>query len=144
MSWGTGGVATYPSIIPPMEDYTDTLKLAAHEWLHQYLFFQPLGAHYYDSDTLRTINETVADIAGEEMGELVAQRYPLPPPAGQPPEEQPPSAPPGDDTFFVSVMRQLRLDVDRLLGEGRDSGGGGLDGGEASILGRQRLFHPQD
>jgi hypothetical protein len=116
---GTGGVATYPSIIPPMEDYTDTLKLAAHEWLHQYLFFQPLGARYYDSDTLRTINETVADIAGEEMGELVAQRYPLPPPTGQPPEEQPPSAPPGDDTFFVSVMRQLRLDVDRLLGEGQ-------------------------
>ena len=115
----SGGVATYPSIVPPMEDYAGTLELAAHEWLHQYLFFQPLGARYFESDTLRTINETVADIAGEELGGLVAQRYPLAPPGAQTPTATPESTPPADDTFFVQTMRQLRLDVDRLLGEGR-------------------------
>jgi len=115
----SGGVATYPSIVPPMEDYAETLELAAHEWLHQYLFFQPLGARYFESDTLRTINETVADIAGAELGGLVAQRYPLAAAAGAAPTATPESAPPADDTFFVQTMRQLRLDVDRLLGEGR-------------------------
>jgi hypothetical protein len=115
----SGGVATYPSIVPPMEDYAETLKLAAHEWLHQYLFFQPLGARYFDSEALRTINETVADMAGEELGGLVAQRYPLAPPGAQTPTATPESTPPADDTFFVQTMRQLRLDVDRLLGDGR-------------------------
>jgi len=115
----SGGVATYPSIIPPMEDYAETLELAAHEWLHQYLFFQPLGARYFDSEALRTINETVADIAGEELGGLVAQRYPLAPSGEGTPTATPERAPPPDDTFFVQTMRQLRLDVDRLLGEGR-------------------------
>ena len=115
----SGGVATYPSIVPPMEDYAETLKLAAHEWLHQYLFFQPLGAHYFESEALRTINETVADIAGAELGELVAQRYPLAPSGAQTPTATPESTPPADDTLFVQTMRQLRLDVDRLLGEGR-------------------------
>jgi hypothetical protein len=114
----SGGVATYPSIIPPMEDYPATLELAAHEWLHQYLFFQPLGAHYFDNDALRTINETVADIAGEEIGELVAERYPLAPSGEGTPTATPESAPPADDTLFEQTMRQLRLDVDRLLGEG--------------------------
>jgi len=115
----SGGVATYPSIVPPMEDYAETLELAAHEWLHQYLFFQPLGARYFESDTLRTINETVADIAGAELGGLVAQRYSLAPSGAEAPAVTPESAPPADDTLFVQTMRQLRLDVDRLLGEGR-------------------------
>jgi len=115
----SGGVATYPSIIPPMEDYAETLKLAAHEWLHQYLFFQPLGARYFAGDALRTINETVADIAGEEMGGLVARRYPLAPSGAEAPTATPESAPPLGDTLFVPTMRQLRLDVDRLLGEGK-------------------------
>jgi hypothetical protein len=115
----SGGVATYPSIIPPMEDYAETLEFAAHEWLHQYLFFQPLGARYFESDALRTINETVADIAGAELGGLVAQRYPLAPSGAEAPAATPQSAPPPDDTLFVQTMRQLRLDVDRLLVEGR-------------------------
>ncbi len=115
----SGGVATYPSIIPPMEDYVGTLGLAAHEWLHQYLYFQPLGARYFESDALRTINETVADIAGAEIGGLVAQRYPLALSGAPTPTATPESAPPADDTLFERTMRQLRLDVDSLLNEGR-------------------------
>lgn len=116
----SGGVATYPSVIPPMSDYARTLELAAHEWLHQYLFFQPLGARYFGGTGVRTINETVADIAGEEIGRLALASGPLPQSAAVPE-----SAPVGGESdgetasLFFQVMRQLRLDVDRLLAEGR-------------------------
>ncbi|MDI6857507.1 MAG: hypothetical protein QME71_04230 [Dehalococcoidia bacterium] len=126
----SGGVATYPSVIPPMDDYARTLELAAHEWLHQYLFFQPLGARYFGGTAVRTINETVADIAGEEIGRLVLANGPLPQSAAQL-ETAPPAEDSDGETF--QVMRQLRLDVDRLLAEGR------VDEAEA-LMEEKRLY----
>ena len=73
----TGGISAYPAIVQPSESYLDVLQVASHEWTHGYLFFHPLGARYFENDTLRTINETVADIVGQEMGSLVAAAYPL-------------------------------------------------------------------
>ena len=119
---GVGGVGAYPSIVPPRADYGRLLETVAHEWLHHYLFVRPLGWRYFQDPALATINETVADIAGRELGSLVAERYPL---AGGPPADQgtgaasprPPS--PDADIDFDQVMRELRLDVDRLLAEGK-------------------------
>jgi hypothetical protein len=116
---GIGGVGTYPSSIPPSADYADLLETVAHEWLHQYLFFRPLGWRYFEDPSLATINETVVTIAGRELGAMAAERYPLSAnvPAGQPGAgEQPP---PDQSIDFNQVMRQLRLDVDRLLAEGK-------------------------
>jgi hypothetical protein len=116
---GIGAVATYPSAVPPESDYADLLVTVAHEWMHQYLFFRPLGSRYFSSPTLATINETVADIAGQELGALVEERYPLPasPPAAQPGAGAAPTPDTGID--FTQVMRELRLEVDRLLAEGK-------------------------
>jgi len=78
-----GGLgATYPSFVADNADLRFTLDTAAHEWLHQYLFFKPLGFRYvldllgisknYDIDT---INETVASMFGNEIGTQIYDRY---------------------------------------------------------------------
>jgi len=108
------GIATYPSTVPEHASYEKVLETVAHEWLHQYLFFHPLGSRYFDNDTLRTLNETVANIGGREIADLVQQRFPLPHPdstAASEPEE------PRID--FRAEMHALRLEVDRLLSEGK-------------------------
>jgi len=119
---GVGGVGTYPSVVPPGADYGSLLETVAHEWLHHYLFFRPLGWRYFQDPALATINETVASIAGRELGALVAARYPLsasaPAGRGDAAEVSPPR-PPDPDIDFNQVMRELRLRVDRLLAEGK-------------------------
>jgi hypothetical protein len=70
-----GGIATYPSMVPLTASLDDILPTIVHEWMHQYLFFHPLGRHYWASYEMRTINETVADMAGEELGSIVLQEY---------------------------------------------------------------------
>jgi len=111
-----GGIATYPSTIPEHASYETTLETVAHEWLHQYLFFHPLGSHYFDNETLRTLNETVANIGGREIAEMVQQRFPLAESdsvaaAADEPDEEP-------SIDFRAEMHALRLEVDRLLVEG--------------------------
>jgi len=116
---GIGGVGTYPSSIPLSADYADLLETVAHEWLHQYLFFRPLGWRYFQDPSLATINETVVSIAGRELGAMAAERYPLSAnvPAGRADAGE--EAPPDQSIDFNQVMRELRLEVDRLLAEGK-------------------------
>jgi hypothetical protein len=100
--------------VPEDASYEEVLETVAHEWLHQYLFFHPLGSHYFDNATLRTLNETVANIGGRQIAELVQQRFPLPQSslaadgAGEKPRID-----------FKAEMHELRLEVDRLLSEGK-------------------------
>jgi len=112
----TGGIGAYPAIIEPTDDYLTALQVASHEWMHDFLYFHPLGARYFASDTLRTINETVADIVGTEMGSLVEAAYPL---ASPTPASSPTTQPAQDSVDVDQVLRQLRLDVDALLAHGR-------------------------
>ncbi len=121
---GTGGVGTYPSVVPPEADYGDLLATVSHEWMHQYLFFRPLGSRYFRDPSLATINETVANMAGRELGAMVARRYPLSagPSASQatPPAAASPTATQSGPAFdFNQVMRDLRRNVDSLLAEGK-------------------------
>ena len=111
-----GGIATYPSTVPEHAGYEKVLETVAHEWLHQYLFFHPLGSHFFDNDTLRTLNETVANIGGREIADLVQQRFPLPQPNHVAAAEAAREEPPID---FRAEMHELRLEVDRLLSEGK-------------------------
>ena len=66
----TGGLASYPNVIP-----TTNLKrlvdVGTHEWLHAYLVFHPLGRAYFDGGEIRSMNETLADIFGREVGLMV-------------------------------------------------------------------------
>jgi hypothetical protein len=108
----TGGVATYPSIVPELAPFSETLETAIHEWLHQYLAFYPLGSAYFGGEETRTLNETVANMAGRELAELFTEQH------GSPEPPEPPSpAPDGFD--FRTEMRALRLRVEELLAGGR-------------------------
>ena len=110
-----GGIATYPSTVREYASYEDVLETAAHEWLHQYLFFHPLGSRYFDNEALRTLNETVANIGGREIADLVHQRFPLPQSSFVAADEE--REEPRID--FRAEMYELRLEVDRLLSEGK-------------------------
>ena len=72
-----GGIAMYPAIIPFDADYHYILQDIAHEWMHHYLYFAPLGRAYFESAELTTLNETVANMVGRELGDMLFAEYPL-------------------------------------------------------------------
>jgi hypothetical protein len=119
---GTGGFSSYPTMVieyPAMEWVFSTI---AHEWIHTYLAFRPLGWRYYDSGAMRTINETVASIAGDELSRRVIERfYPekAPPPAWPQPRSQRAAGDAPPAFSFGAFMRETRLAVDKLLAEGK-------------------------
>ncbi len=117
---GLGGLSTYPSYILNDTSLQFTVETAVHEWIHQYLAFTPLGFRYVldeagirpDND-IATINETVADIIGKEIGDEIYQKY-APPETGQSPS--PPTSQPAFD--FNKEMREIRVAVDNYLAQG--------------------------
>jgi hypothetical protein len=113
------------------------VKAAAHEWVHGYLFFRPLGWHYDASPQMRTINETVASIVGDEVGDLVIRRfYPeLAPPPVEMGEEQ--LQPEPAESEFNREMRQVRLTVNEMLAQGD------VEGAEEYMEERRRFLVSQ-
>jgi hypothetical protein len=65
------GIATYPSIVSEQGDLRRALNAVAHEWLHHWFFFKPLGRAFWDTPEMTTLNETAATIGGSELGALV-------------------------------------------------------------------------
>jgi len=116
---GVGGLSAYPAMIVEAASLDFIVKAAAHEWVHGYLFFRPLGWHYEDSPQMRTINETVASIVGDEIGDLVIRRfYPeLAPPPVEEGKERPQPEP--AESEFNREMRRIRLTVDEMLARGQ-------------------------
>lgn len=136
-----GGVATYPTSVHPLvPDLEYLYEVVAHEWIHTWLAFRPLGVRYLQAEDLRTINETVATIFGEEVGRRIMLRHyrdliRRPPPnvmlLVQPVEvdaqEETAAATADSDVDtpepeggfdFRDAMRETRLETDRLLAEG--------------------------
>ena len=115
-----GGIATYPASLPNARPLRSTLQTSAHEWFHHFFFFRSLGQNMSDSGQMQTLNETMADIAGREIGNRAFQKL------GGAPEPQP-SAGQRDDVQTGTVdenafdfnreMRKTRLRVDELLAE---------------------------
>lgn len=118
LSFGTAGIGAYPTIIDHPGNYRRALEVIAHEWMHNYLFFHPLGFNYYGSNDLRTMNETVADLVGRELADSVIARWPLDaaPSVPTPPTAAVPAQPPLD---LRAELRKLRGEVDTLLAEGK-------------------------
>ena len=139
-----GGVATYPTIVREDSSLLNAVNLAAHEWLHAYWFFRPLGWNIFSNPEMNTLNETAAHLAGRELGEraygsITGQTGDTTAPAtavqGEAEVDGPPSAGQDGDGFnFNFEMRKTRLRVDELLSEGQ------VEQAEAYMEERRRLF----
>lgn len=132
----TGGLATYPNIIPYNLKLLPMLEVATHEWLHAYLLFQPLGRAYWQNSDMTSLNETLADIAGDEIGRLTYAEITgeniqtsIPPPSVAAEQQQQQTENEGDkvdeemsgaDQFdFRQFMYETRIRADELLQQGQ-------------------------
>jgi hypothetical protein len=77
-----GLAAAYPTFVADNADLQFTIDTAAHEWVHQYLAFKPLGFLYIldllgitSNPRIDTMNETVASMVGQELGKLIYDKY---------------------------------------------------------------------
>ena len=139
-----GGVGVYPTMVARTTNLNWLLSTIAHEWIHNYLTQRPLGMLYGETPELRTMNETTASIAGDEIGAMVIEKfYPeLKPAASFPtlqlvmlPFDRPDPGtlerPPFD---FRAQMHETRVNADALLAAGK------IDEAEAYMEARRQLF----
>lgn len=63
------GLSTFPSLVSDLQQLRSVLQTSAHEWLHSFLFFRPFGQNFRVSEEMFTLNETVADLVGRELGD---------------------------------------------------------------------------
>ncbi len=143
---GIGGVGLYPSMVIETGNLDWLIHVIGHEWTHNFLTIRPLGANYFTSPELTTINETIADLSADEIQrETFLLYYPEFLPAesvAEESEETPPPDPPDpipeEDVFdFRAEMHITRLEVDRLLAEGE------INKAEA-YMERRRLFFQEN
>lgn len=106
-----GGLGAYPSIVDENDAPLDLMQTVAHEWMHDYLAFHPLGARYAQSGDMTLINETVASLVGRELGSRAYATLGLPLPQS--------SATATATLEFNRTMHDLRLEVDALLKQGK-------------------------
>lgn len=139
-----GGVGVYPTMVARTTNLNWLLSTIAHEWMHNYLTQRPLGMLYGESPELRTMNETTASIAGDEIGAMVIEKfYPELKPAASFPTLQLVSLPfdrPDPGTLerppfdFRAQMHETRVNADALLAAGK------IDEAEAYMEARRQLF----
>ena len=99
----TGGFASYPSIVQRPNSYSHLTKTVAHEWLHHYLFFFPLGRSYFSGGEMVTLNESLADLFASEISKnLLSDKYQKV----------------NEDKRFFNFMRETRIKVEDLLAKG--------------------------
>jgi hypothetical protein len=136
-----GGIGSYPTMVMQSSNLVWLAEIVAHEWVHNFLTLRPLGINYFTSEELRTINETTATLAGQELGLLILEKYypehvpPPPLPAHIEAAPSPPEVIQEADRFnFQAEMRLTRVETDRLLAEGD------VEGAEAYMEARRQVF----
>jgi hypothetical protein len=136
-----GGIGTYPTMVAQSSDLNWIASVVAHEWIHNYLTLRPLGLSYFGSDALRTMNETTAEMVGNELGARLMERYYpdlAPPPRGvdnwmpRDVAPRPPGEPPAFD--FRAEMHTTRVTADALLAQGK------IEEAEAYMEARRRFM----
>lgn len=130
-----GGIATYPGMVMESGSRDWVARTMVHEWFHDYLTLRPLGWSYGQNHEIIAINETVADIASQEIGDKVLERYygvPIPTPS--PPEDEVRTPEQPAAFSYNREMRTTRLTVDTLLAQGQ------IDQAEQYMEERRRFF----
>ncbi len=130
-----GGVGLYPAMVLETNNINFLVNTIAHEWAHHWLTLHPVGLNYAATPALRTINETIASIVGDEIGAQVIERYypEFIPPAT--PEAAPQPDPDEPARFdFRAEMAQTRVQTDELLAEGK------VEEAEAYMEARRQFF----
>jgi hypothetical protein len=140
-----GGVGVYPTMVMETTDLRWMLDTISHEWTHNYLNLRPLGLNYSTTPELRTMNETTASIAGNEIGAYVLQQYYRERlPSSFSPSESLiafresilPSNTSGDPApfDFRAEMHETRVTADKMLAEGK------VEEAEAYMEQRRQVF----
>jgi hypothetical protein len=118
-----GGLGAYPTMVMQSSDIAWLLDTVSHEWTHNWLTFHILGLRYFNSDQLRTINETTASISGKEISQQTLKTwYPQYLPAA---EKKPstvtkkPIIPKKESFNYRKEMHTTRVRVDALLAEAK-------------------------
>jgi hypothetical protein len=104
-----GGIATYPTLIPPETPPQSALQTIAHEWTHTALFFTPLGRAYGTGAEARNINETAADLVGAEVAQRLMARLGVTPSRPESPANR----------ELRQRLQSIRLRTDELLAAGQ-------------------------
>lgn len=133
---GIGGYGVFPTMVVDRYGLPWTAETIAHEWIHTYLAFRPLGWSFLQGGDAITMNETVASIAGDEMGQLLLQAYypDLAPPRPHVDEPTDTTADDPDEFDFGREMHATRVAVDELLAAGF------VDEAEAFMEARRQTF----
>jgi hypothetical protein len=138
-----GGVGVYPTMVMETTNLAWMLDTIAHEWMHNYLTLRPLGINYSITPELRTMNETTASIAGNEVGTYVLQQYYpellassqsqnlFPFNVSLPSSSRLDEPPPFD---FRAEMHETRVTADKLLEEGK------IEAAETYMEQRRQIF----
>jgi hypothetical protein len=135
-----GGVGVYPTMVMRSTNLPWLVDTVAHEWAHNFLTLRPLGMLYYSTPALRTMNETTANILGNEVREAVLRRYypefARPSAPAAPFEELNPPPTQGEPVAFDfrAEMHKTRLAVDALLAEGK------IEQAEAYMEAQRQVF----
>ncbi len=120
----TGGLASFPNLVPSDYSLLPLLEVSAHEWLHAYLLFQPLGRAYWSGGDMTSLNETLANLFGKEIGRTVYNRITgkniqtLEPPY-MPSHNQGDINNDPEKFDFREFMHQTRHHTDELLQQGK-------------------------
>ncbi|PWH14138.1 MAG: hypothetical protein DDG60_08710 [Anaerolineae bacterium] len=131
-----GGLAAYPTMIMQTTALDWLSNTIAHEWIHLYLAQKPLGMNYDRTPQLRTMNETAASIAGDEIGRLVMERY-YPERAWRYRQATQLAALqplPTSNFDFRAEMYETRVRADELLAQGK------IEEAEAYMEARRQFF----
>jgi hypothetical protein len=137
-----GGIGSYPTMIERSTSLNWIANTIAHEWIHNWLTLRPLGLRYELNSELRTMNETTASIAGDEIGMMLINNfYPelkvdvekiqLASLKFSPPDPRDLPEPRFD---YRHEMHITRVEVDRLLDEGE------IEAAENYMESRRQIF----
>ncbi len=137
-----GGIGAYPTMVMRTSNLPWLMEVVSHEWIHNFLTIRPLGIRYDTTPELRTMNETTASIAGNEIGQLVIEKYfpellvREPVITGLASEKPLPAEPKSvvEPFDFRKEMHETRVTADKLLSEGK------IDEAETYMESRRQYF----